>query len=181
MKQILFLCFSVLVLAACSDLQKQEQIKVIDQLSKSVDSIQKIVLKNEIDSIVYRKTATQDVELRIKQNFYSDTLNLAFGKKMDAYKVMRRKFGPLSRSYTALKTGTADELITLSHLKNDINSGSGERNKYAEFIQFEKNKVNQLAIILTDYLKEKEKTLNVYNQLHPELLAFSLALIKDKK
>ncbi|MBP6090768.1 MAG: hypothetical protein KA521_05895 [Crocinitomicaceae bacterium] len=181
MKQLLFLCLSALVLAACSDLKKQEQINSIDLLSKSVDSIQKIVLKSEIDSIVYRKTATQDVELRIKQNFYSDTVNLAFGKKMDAYKVMRRKFGPLSRTYNALKIGSADELVTLSKLKNDINSGSGERDKYAEFIQFEMNKVKQLSIILSDYLKEKDTTLKVYHQLHPELLAFSLALIKDKK
>jgi hypothetical protein len=95
MKQFLFLSLGVLVLFSCSDLKKQDQIKAIDQLSIAVDSIQEIVLKSEIDSIIYRKTATQDVELRIKQNFYSDTLNLALGKKMDAYKVMRRKFGPL--------------------------------------------------------------------------------------
>jgi hypothetical protein len=181
MKQFLFLSLGVLVLFSCSDLKKQDQIKAIDQLSIAVDSIQEIVLKSEIDSIIYRKTATQDVELRIKQNFYSDTLNLALGKKMDAYKVMRRKFGPLSRTYNTLKTGSADELKTLELLKNDINSGSGERNKYNQFIQFEKNKVEQLSIMLTDYLKEKNNTLAVYKQLHPELLAFSLALIKDKK
>mgnify|MGYP006924836877 FL=1 len=181
MKQFLFFSLSVLLFVSCSDLKKQDQLKTIDQLSKTVDSIQKIVLKSEIDSIIYRKTATQDVELRIKQNFHSDTLNLALGKKMDAYKVMRRKFGPLSRTYNTLKTGSADELNTLNLLKNDINSGSGERDKYNEFIQFEKNKVEQLSIILTDYLKEKDKTLAVYKQLHPELLAFSLALIKDKK
>jgi hypothetical protein len=50
-----------------------------------------------------------------------------------------------------------------------------------QIIKFEKNKVEQLSIMLTDYLKEKDNTLAVYKQLHPELLAFSLALIKDKK
>jgi hypothetical protein len=181
MNYFLILFSSILVFASCSDLKKQDQLKTIDQLSKTVDSIQKIVLKNEIDSINKLKTVTQDVELRIKQNFYSDTVNLVLGKKMDAYKVMRRKFGPLSRTYHTLKTGSLEELKTLSLLKNDIDSDSGERNKYNQFILFEKNKVEQLSIILTDYLKEKENTLALYKQLHPELLAFSLALIKDKR
>jgi hypothetical protein len=153
----------------------------IDQLSKTVDSLQEIIVKSEIDSIGYRKIATQDVELRIKQNFYSDTLNLELGKKMDAYKVMRRKFGPLSRTHKTLETGAAEELIVLNQLKNDIKSGSGERNKYSEYIQFEKNKVLQLSTLLEDYIKEKAKTIETYNRLHPELLAFSFSLIKNKK
>lgn len=179
MRNVLFLFFISGMIFSCSDLKKETQILSIDQLSKTVDSLQEIILKSEIDSLPHRRIATQDVELRIKQNFYSDTIQLVLGKKMDAYKVMRRKLEPLGNTYHSLKLGVEDELVTLRNLKVDIQSGSGKRNKYEEYIRFEKSKVEQITVLLQDYLKEKESTLKTYNKLHPELLAFSFELIKD--
>lgn len=183
MKYFLLL-LPLLGLLSCTDLNKGKQISAIDGMNKTIDSIQTVLLENEIDTIAALQVATNTVELRIKNYYYADTIDMALGRKMDAYKVMRRSLGPLGRSYVTIKNGVIAERTALSNLKKDIENGDGDRKKYDEYVQFEQGKVDQLRSLLSEYVKEKNKTMKTFNELHQELYDFSMEWYhknKDRK
>jgi hypothetical protein len=183
MKYLLFI-FTALALASCTDLKKGEQLEAINKMEKTLDSIQTVLNENKIDTLAGLRIAANSVEIRIKNYYYSDTINLEFGKKMDAYKVMRRSLGPLGKSFATIKRGVDAERTTLENLKKDIENGNGIRKKYDEYVLFEQGKVDQLKLLLAEYVKGKNKTLKTFNELHQELNDFSMMLYqknKDKK
>ena len=180
MKNLLFL-FIAFCLFSCTDLKKTEQISAINKMFISLDSIETVLFKNEIDTIAALNIAAIGVELRIKNNYYADTINLELGKKMDAYKLARRNLSPLGRSYSVIKKGVKDQRIVLRNLKDDIEKGNGERKKYSEYVKFEQAKTNQLRSLLNVYLVENEKTMKNFFSLYDELNAFSLELIEKRK
>jgi hypothetical protein len=147
-------------------------------LEKGLTLIEKERFKNEIDTLTALKIATNAVEIRIKNYLVLDTINLVLGKKMDAYKIMRRSLKPLGKQNSQLKQAIREEQKSLKALKSDIEDGSGSRDKYESYILFEKNKVKQLQILLDEYLRLKQETLATYRKLHPELNQLSLDLVR---
>ena len=179
MKRSISLLFSFsILLFSCSDLKKDEQLLRISKLEKRIELIENERLKNEIDTLTALKIATNAVEIRIKNYLVLDTIDLVLGKKMDAYKIMRRNFKPLGKQISQLKQALLEEQKSLKNLKTDIENGSGSRDKYESYILFEKNKINQLQTLLDEYLRLKEETLATYRELHSELNQLSLDLIR---
>lgn len=152
--------------------------KRISKLEKQIVLIENERSENEIDTLTALKIATNAVEIRIKNYLVLDTINLVLGKKMDAYKIMRRSLKPLGKQNSQLKQAIREEQKTLKALKSDIENGSGSRDKYESYILFEKNKVNQLQTLLDEYLRLKEETMATYRALHPELNQLSLDLVR---
>lgn len=177
----LLIVLSAFALYSCADLEKGKQFESIDKMNTTLDSIQTVLFENEIDTIAALGIAANSVELRIKNNYYADTIDMALGKKMDAYKVMRRSLGPLGRSFSVIKNGVTTEKDVLKNLKSDIENGYGERKKYNEYLQFEEGKVDQLRTLLKDYVSQKDKTMKTFLELHDELNTFSLELLKKKQ
>ena len=106
-----------------------------------------------------------------------DTIDLVLGKKMDAYKIMRRSLKPLGKQNIQLKQAIREEQKSLKDLKTDIENGSGSRDKYESYILFEKNKITQLQTLLDEYLRQKQETFATYRELHSELNQLSLVLL----
>ena len=173
----LFLTCGILFFS-CSDLKKDEQLKRISTLEKRILLIENERIVNEIDTLTSLKIATNAVEIRIKNYLVLDTINLVLGKKMDAYKMMRRSLKPLGKQNSQLKQAIREEQKTLKALRSDIENGSGSRDKYESYILFEKNKLNQLQILLDEYLRLKKETMTTYRELHPELNQLSLDLVR---
>ncbi len=173
----LFLTCGILFFS-CSDLKKDEQLKRISTLEKRILLIENERIVNEIDTLTSLKIATNAVEIRIKNYLVLDTINLVLGKKMDAYKMMRRSLKPLGKQNSQLKQAIREEQKTLKALRSDIENGSGSRDKYESYILFEKNKLNQLQILLDEYLRLKNETMATYRELHPELNQLSLDLVR---
>lgn len=169
-----FLMITCLSIYACSSSNNEKHLEAITKMNTSLDSIEKVMLANEIDTIAALRVATNTVELRIKNYYYADTIDMALGKKMDAYKVMRRELGPLSKSYSIVKKGISEERKTLTNLESDIKNSNGDRSKYQEYIEFETSKVDQLRKILAEYVRQKEKTMTTFHELHKELYDFSI-------
>jgi len=180
MKYIPFI-IALFILWSCSDLGRSKQLMAIDNMNKSLDSIQSVLKENEIDTLAALRVATNSVEIRIKNYYDADTIDMAFGKKMDAYKVMRRQLGSLSKNYSVIKNGVTDERVTLKNLKSDIDKGYGDRNKYDEYVMHEESKVQQLRVLLKAYVEDKNKTMAEFHRLHDELYAFSISLLEKNK
>lgn len=181
--RLLFLSILLILIAgSCSDLKKGEQLKAIDAMNTTLDSINTVLIENEIDTLPALITATIGVELRIKNNYYSDTIDMELGKKMDAFKRMRKMLGPLNNTFITLRTGTKEEKEILQKLKMDIENGNGDRKKYPEYVSFEQNKVDQLRKLLNEYVEGKNKTFENFDEIYNEMNEFSLKLLdKNKK
>jgi hypothetical protein len=158
-----------------------DQIQRIQSLSQSLDSLERTLIKNEIDTLAALGIATNAVELRIKNNYNLDSIDYAFGKKMDQYKVMRRSLGPLGKNYIEIKKGINEERSTLKNLSNDVSNNIGTQNENETYIKFEHEKVNQLKTLLNAYLTEKNKTMTTFHKLHKELDSFSMELLKKNQ
>jgi hypothetical protein len=185
-KALILLGILFLTLVSCTDFDRKEQLKQIANMKQTVDSLQKNLEINRIDTLAGLRTAVMNLELRIRNNYTADTIDLELSKKMAQYQTVKKFFvaekeeggeneslnsQTLGAAYLVVKNGLLQEQKTLDLLKSDIENGNGERNKYNEYVQFEQNKVKQLAILLDDYKKHKDKVLkmffDVYNELDP--------------
>jgi hypothetical protein len=185
-KALILLGILFLTLVSCTDFDRKEQLKQIANMKQTVDSLQKNLEINRIDTLAGLRTAVMNLELRIRNNYTADTIDIELSKKMAQYQTVKKFFvaekeeggeneslnsQTLGAAYLVVKNGLLQEQKTLDLLKSDIENGNGERNKYNEYLQFEQNKVKQLAILLDDYKKHKDKVLkmffDVYNELDP--------------
>ena len=185
-KALFLLVILFLTIASCTDFDRKEQLKQIANMKQTVDSLQKNLEINRIDTLAGLRTAVMNLELRIRNNYTADTISLELGKKMAQYQTVKKFFvaekeeggeneslnsQTLGAAYLVVKNGLLQEQKSLDLLKSDIENGNGERNKYNEYLQFEQNKVKQLTILLDDYKKHKDKVLkmffDVYNELDP--------------
>ena len=169
---VVLLLFSI----SCSDFDQEKQEKSVSSLSAGVKTFKKEFEAIKIDSISDLKLSTYEVERRIKQNYYSDTIDVSFGRKMDDFKRMRRMIGPLGKEQGRLKNSINEELLQLTKLLSDISKGYGKRESYNEYIQFEKNKVTQIKVLYDEYVKMRAQFLEMYNELYIELDTFSKSI-----
>lgn len=169
----------IFIFLSCTDIKKNQRIEKISGMQKSLDSIEKILISVKIDSLPEMQLAAQGVELRIKNNYKLDTINLEFGKKMDDYKRMRRAIPKLKGNWDKVKKGVAEMHKSLKNLKLDISNNSGKREKYDEFILFESSKLTQLRLLTQECQKGQKQIIELYRILHPELYQFSMDLIKE--
>ena len=178
MRKCIFLIF--LISFSCSDLDKEKQLENVLKLTKEVSGINQEFEKLKIDSIPALKLSTYEVERRIKQNYFSDTINLEFGQKMDDYKRMRRMLDPIGKEEFRLHQSINEELSQLKKLHFDISNAYGKRESYDEYIQFEKNKVSQINVLFGEYVKLRAQFLEIYDRLHRELLEYGRGLISQQ-
>lgn len=169
-----------LLLVSCVDLKKTDQLAKIDAMSKTVDSIEVVFNEHKLDTLAVISNNAFGVENRIKQNYVSDTINMEFGRKMDRFKIMRKNFPSLGKGMSSIKRGLEQERGDLKKLRDDIENGNGEREKYDEFVTFEQKKVDQLRALLTEYVDTKVVAIETYNELYDELNDFSMSLLEKK-
>jgi hypothetical protein len=176
-KTAFLLVWSLLLLHSCVT-PAPDALKSIEGMQQDIQAIERILNANQIDTLAALRMAANNVELRIKNYYHSDTLNNELGKKMDKFKVMRRNLGPLSKSFSTVKWGIRDERKVLNNLKADILGGHIEKEKCQEYLLFEKEKVNQLRKLLAAYQEEKDKTMRDFFTLYKDLDAFSMECLK---
>jgi hypothetical protein len=176
-KSVFFFILPLFFLHSCGT-PAPDALKSIEDMQQDIHAIERILLANEIDTLAALRMAANNVELRIKNYYDSDTLNNELGKKMDKFKVLRRNLGPLGQSFSTVKWGIRDERKVLKNLKSDILSGHIDKDKYQEYLSFEKEKVDQLRKLLAAYQEEKDKTMRDFFTLYKELDAFSMACLK---
>ncbi|MFT5779518.1 MAG: hypothetical protein ACI837_002477 [Crocinitomicaceae bacterium] len=176
--KIFFVAFIGLSLVSCIDLEKSDQLARIDAMNATLDSIETVFNDNQIDSLAVIKLNAYSVENRIKNNYNSDTINMELGRKMDAFKVMRKNLTPLSKAITGINSGLEEERSKLIELKTDIDNSNGERDKYEEHLLFEEAKVDQMCALITDYVLTKNISLATYEEIYVELNEFSMSLLK---
>jgi hypothetical protein len=90
---------------------------------------------------------------------------------------MRRAIPKLRTNLFKLEKGIVELSKSLTLLRKDIENNSGIREKYDEYIKFEKNKYDQISILFKDFQTNQKKIIESYSALHLELYNFSMQLL----
>ena len=178
---ILLVIFSFLF--SCSDIEKDRQVKKINGLTNSVEKLKIALTQNKISNIPEKKLGVYTVIKRIKSYYFTDTIDYQFAKKMNSYKAARKSLIILESDYEKIRLALREEKIALRKLKSDVLNGFGQREKYDEYIYFEKNKTKKIKILLDDYIYKKKEFAIAFDSLHPVLNDYSIRLeekFKDK-
>ena len=146
--RFVFIFFMVLLLVSCSDLKKEGQLAKLKTLQEQLFESRAEYQSAFIDSLHTMTMNSSDLERNLKQNYKSDTVDVALGKRVDDYKRMRRMFGPLGNFGSKLKRAYAEQEKQLQSLFLDIEKGYGERNKYDTYIKMEGEKNEQVFVLL---------------------------------
>ncbi len=178
---IILVIFSCLF--SCSDIEKDRQVKKITELTNSVDKLNIALTQNKISGVPEKKLAVYTVIKRIKSYYFTDTIDYQFAKKMNSYKVVKKSLKNLDGDYEKIRIALREEKIALRKLKSDVLNGFGQREKYNEYISFEKNKTKKIKSLLDEYIYKKKEFTIAFDSLHPLLNDYSMRLeekFKDK-
>lgn len=181
MKKFILLSFVGVLTFACVDFNRDQLLHKVAKLDQQLVDLEGKLQDERMNDVATIKLNTMQTELRIKQNLHLDTIDMALAKKLDAYKVMRRSIKPMLQQYLKVREGIKEEKRVLKQLSKDIKEGRGERNRYAEYIRFERRKVRQLSSLTTEYLRLKEQFFKDYARLYPPIEAFSRTLLQKKQ
>ena len=178
---ILLVVFSCLF--SCSDIEKDRQVKKITELTNSVEKLKIALTQYKISNVPEKKLAVYTVIKRIKSYYFTDTIDYQFAKKMNSYKVVKKSLNNLDGDYEKIRIALREEKIALRKLKSDVLNGFGQREKYDEYISFEKNKTKKIKSLLDEYIYKKKEFTIAFDSLHPLLNDYSMRLeekFKDK-
>jgi len=181
MKKFILLLFVSVLTFACVDFNRDQLLRKVAKMNQHLLDLEGKLKDPRMNDVSTIKVNTMQTELRVKQNLHLDTINMELAKKLDAYKVMRRSIKPMLQQYLNVKQGIEEEKRVLKQLRKDINEGRGERNRYAEYIRFERQKVSQLSSLTTEFLHAKEQFFKDYALLYPPIEAFSRTLLQKKQ
>lgn len=174
--RIFWVLGTLLALVACHDVKKQQQLDEVNRLIGLADSIGKVWEMERTDPVEDILPEVREVEEKIRKDFGSDTISVEMGQKLEDYKMISKGLAYYLSNDDALRFGPRQVKLTLNALKHDIEAASGDRSKYAQDIAFEKNKVDQLNVLLKSCVETKSKCVNSYQHLHTEIKAFSESL-----
>ena len=171
---ILLVIFSFLF--SCSDIEKDRQVKKINVLTNSVEKLNISLTQNKISDVPEKKLGVYTVIKRIKSYYFTDTIDYQFAKKMNSYKAARKSLLILDSDYEKIRIALREEKIALRKLKSDVINGFGQREKYDEYISFEKNKTKKIKSLLDEYIYKKKEFTIAFDSLHPVLNDYSIRL-----
>ncbi len=171
---ILLVIFSCLF--SCSDIEKDRQVKKITVLTNSVEKLKIALTQNKISNVPEKKLAVYTVIKRIKSYYFTDTIDYQFAKKMNSYKVVKKSLKNLDGDYEKIRIALREEKIALRKLKSDVINGFGQREKYDDYISFEKNKTKKIKSLLDEYIYKKKEFTIAFDSLHPVLNDYSIRL-----
>lgn len=173
-----FLLLCLFSLFACSDFQRGNQLKQLDEQHARLLKMEQLIQSNDIGKTRAELDAAIRVDQTIKRYYENDTLSLPVAAKLDAFKEMVISLGAVVEQHPLLLSEMRDtkERITALHL--DIEQGSGQREKYTESVNYETKKVAELAKLTDFYRMQLEKARMNYTQAYPFVQHFSEQLKK---
>lgn len=169
MKRLVVIFSGLFFLIACSDFKQKEQLKAVEQLTSEATTLSKDFQASFPDTLSTMRQNMMQLQLFLQQHVVLDSVDRAYAKDMDTYKLARKKIGPINKQYVALKQAFAQEKTRLSQLHSDISNGFGKRDRYDAYIATEKKNITLLESRLNELKKELNALMDTYRLLHPKL------------
>ncbi len=164
---IFILLIAMTTLYSCKNKDRENYIQEIDEMSATLDSLKIIAYNTTGQSIQPISQSVHQTVQQIKQNYNADTIDLQTAKKIDAYKEIESAISINSGNLAKAKQAIPEVQQKIEDLKHDIENGVNDRDKYQEYIAFEKSKIKDIENVLSYYIKTKRSYQDRYDSLHP--------------
>lgn len=168
-------------LVSCSDFKKGSYLESLEDLQKTVDSIETVLIENKIDTFPRLMTSVLMLELHLKDEIAADTLALDMAEKVNDFQRSIIDLKPLDSTYQSIFQAIPHQRFSLQLLENEVQNDSGDRHKYEENLAFEKKRVKGLNTLLSDYIERKNSSLEGIQRNFSPLSAFVEELKSAKK
>ncbi|MES2800357.1 MAG: hypothetical protein V4638_10110 [Bacteroidota bacterium] len=165
---------------SCSDFNKNDYLRSLGTLEKTIDSIETVLLENEIDTFPRLLSSSLMLELHLKDEVLSDTLPLEMATQINEFQVALHDLKPLGQFYQSMLQSIPHQRFSVQLLKNEVQNDSGDRHKYAENLAFESKRVKGLNTSLTEFIERKNNAVSAIQRNFSPLTAFYLELRSKK-
>lgn len=156
---------------SCSDFSQKKQLAKAEAIKKEVEKLEQEFLKSFPDSLSALRLTMMSTETAVKNKIILDSVDRSFSADMDAYKLTRKKIGPINEQYVKLKKAFSQEKSALFNLYNDINNGWGKRNEYDNYLQQEARNVEELKKASLELKRQLQILEQEFSLLHPKISA----------
>jgi chromosome segregation ATPase len=167
-----FLMLAVL-LGSCKDAEKEAHLSEIDRMNVHLDSLWNEIEQNNIDTLKGISNTIEMVIAKVQKNYFPDSIDLEIAGMMNAYKGIKKSLERNSGNLAKAKAAIPEIKETLGSLKHDIENGAGNREQYAENVEYERGKVNQVDELLSFYFKARDANVSKFIEIHPKVEAFA--------
>lgn len=166
----------------CNDKEKTAYLTEIDEMSSKLDSLASVSKKQKSDSSLSVVKSIQSTIEEVKENYVADTIDLDLAATMNSYKDASKVLSSNTGNLAKAKDAIPEVKEKLDLLRHDIENGVGNREKYSEYINFEKNKIEEIESILDYYISTNTEYIEKYHSIHPRVQSFvdSLKLQNEK-
>lgn len=177
MKNIFYACFLALLIISCKSKQREKQEKEVSVLIQKLNRLKDSVNANKMDSLLEMRLAATTLLIRVKTTYAPKKIDLVFGKTVENFKQLQRQLKEKKKNgnrnlpgdYVLINKLIQEEESALEKLKSDIQFGRGEKEKYDEYILFERQKMSTIVKLYQQYLKEKKIFIPKFHKGYKEL------------
>jgi len=165
-KFVLYITFA-LTLSACNNGNQKELLSEIDEMETTLDSLN--VVANDTTRYGTKNivTSVRETILKVKKHYTTDTIDYELANQMNSYKEIRKGLSKNTSNLTKVKLTIPEVQAKLSDLKHDVENGINDRDKYKEFVNYEKTKIFEISEVLSYYLETSKMFYDRYDSLHP--------------
>ena len=164
----LFSLLIIVSIVSCSDMDRGKQLRKIQTIDNTLDSIQTVLIDNsDLEEIQFIQGCKKDLSSRILSS--QDTISFELAIMLDVYNNAMNNINPLIIQRSVLDSNIIKQKEDLLSLKLDIENGSGKRNEYDEYINFESNKTEQLRNELITFIEMRNTLFEVQAEFYQKI------------
>jgi len=157
------------VLLSCSDFNQREQLRALENMTNTTDSLLDVIKNGVPDSLNTMRQTMLNTEIALKNKVTMDTVDMRYSVDMDTYNLAINRIGKIYHHRLELDATLKKEKKQLANLKNDIEKGWGKRSEYNQYIKLEEKNIKALTTKTQVLQKETLKVCEVYRLLHPKM------------
>ncbi|WP_299207761.1 hypothetical protein [Brumimicrobium sp.] len=154
-------------IASCSNAEKKSQIAEIETMEKTLDSLSLMVFDTTRMITTDIVMTVRETIAHVKENYMPDTIDYVLADKMNSYKEVRKVLSRNSGNIAKVKHAIPEVQEKLKDLKHDIEKGVNDRDKYQDYINYERNKVDEIKEVWSYYRETTDEYYKLFDSLHP--------------
>lgn len=143
-------------------MKKGKQLEEIRTLQTSLDSLEKQWDFNEVNQIDSLENLSSSKIDSIGNLYDGQKIELTIASKIDLFKQSNHDLKELKKIHEFYPVVLKEKQKSLKSLKKDIEKGSGRREKYDEYIDFEQKELSTICKQYDDYHSTRKRCLKNY-------------------
>jgi hypothetical protein len=169
-KSLFFLLSAVAFLSSCSN-QKAEiaELDKLMALSAAVDRDLAIIDPAEVERLFQ---ISADIKQQFKENVKNDTLDLVFAEELNRFLLANKHLRKLDEQRNECLAANTAAMKRVKQLRTDIANGSGDRSRYAEYVNIETKEMTAIRNHSSELKRRFETAKSAIEQFQPDIERF---------